>query len=100
MSEQKEKRKYTREFKLEAVRLYESSGKSLRVIEQELGITPYLLAKWVQQFRQGEQDAFPGKGKLRESDVELQRLRRENEILRQERDILKKVVVIFSKPKG
>ena len=100
MSEQKGKRKYTREFKLEAVRLYESSGKSLRVIEQELGITPYLLAKWVQQFRQGEQDAFPGKGKLRESDVELQRLRRENEILRQERDILKKVVVIFSRPKA
>jgi transposase len=100
MSEQKGKRQYTREFKLEAVRLYESSGKSLRVIEQELGITPYLLAKWVQQFRQGEQDAFPGKGKVRESDVELQRLRRENEILRQERDILKKVVAIFSKPKA
>lgn len=100
MSEQKGKRKYTREFKLEAVRLYESSGKSLRVIEQELGITPYLLAKWVQQFRRGEQDAFPGKGKVREGDAEWQRLRRENEILRQERDILKKVVVIFSKPKA
>lgn len=99
MSEQKAKRKYTREFKLEAVRLYESSGKSLRVIEQELGITRFLLAKWVQQFREGEQDAFPGKGKLREGDAELRRLRRENEILRQERDILKKAVAIFSKPK-
>ncbi len=99
MSEDKEKRRYTREFKLEAVRLYEASGKSMRTIEQELGITPYLLSKWVQQFREQEAAAFPGKGKLPEKDAELQRLRREVEILRQERDILKKVVVIFSEPK-
>jgi len=99
MSEQKEKRRYTREFKLEAVRLYESSEKSMRVIEQELGITPYLLSKWVQQLREQETSAFPGKGKQSETDAELQRLRREVEILRQERDILKKAVIIFSEPK-
>lgn len=99
MSEHKEKRRYTREFKLEAVRLYEASEKSMRTIEQELGITPYLLSKWVQQFREQEAAAFPSKGKLPEKDGELQRLRREVEILRQERDILKKVVVIFSEPK-
>jgi transposase len=99
MSEQKERRKYTREFKLEAVRLYESGGKSMRAIEQELGITPFLLAKWVQQVRQKETQAFPGKGKLSEGEAELARLRRENEILRQERDILKKAVGIFSEPK-
>lgn len=99
MSEQKDKRRYTREFKLEAVRLYESSGKSMRAIEQELGITPYLLSKWVQQFREKETGAFPGKGKVSEMDVELKHLRREVEILRQECDILKKAVVIFSEPK-
>ncbi len=99
MSEHKERRKYTREFKLEAVRLYETSGKAMSAIEQELGITPYLLAKWVAQFREDEQEAFPGNGKVREGDAELRRLRRENEVLRQERDILKKVVTIFSKPK-
>src|SRR5215471_15239289 len=99
MSEQKEKRQYTREFKLEAVRLYEASGKSMRAIEQELGITPFLLAKWVQQYRSQEAAAFPGKGKLPEKEVELQRLRREVEILRQERDFLKKAVIIFSEPK-
>jgi transposase len=99
MSEQKEKRKYSREFKLEAVRLYESSGKSMRAIEQELGIPPYLLAKWVEQVRQQETAAFPGKGKLPEGEAELQRLRRENEVLRQEREILKKAVAIFSEPK-
>jgi transposase len=100
MSEQKERRKYTREFKVEAVQLYESSGKSMRAIEQELGITPYLLAKWVQEYQQGETRAFPGKGRLPAEEAEVQRLRRENEVLRQERDILKKVVVIFSKPKA
>ena len=100
MSEQKERRKYDREFKMEAVRLYESSGKSMRAIEQELGVTPYLLAKWVQEYRQGETRAFPGKGRLPAEEAELKRLRRENEVLRQERDILKKVVAIFSKPKA
>lgn len=99
MSEYKEKRRYTREFKMEAVRLYEASEKSMREIEQELGITSYLLSKWVQQFREREAAAFPGKGKLPETEVELQRLRREVEILRQERDILKKAVIIFSEPK-
>jgi transposase len=99
MSEHKEKRRYTREFKVEAVRLYEASEKSMREIEQELGITPYLLSKWVQQFREREAAAFPGKGKLPEAEVELQRLRREVGILRQERDILKKAVIIFSEPK-
>jgi transposase len=71
----------------------------MRVIEQELGITPFLLSKWVQQFRIPEAAAFPGKGKLPEKDAELQRLQREVEILRQERDILKKAVIIFSEPK-
>ena len=71
----------------------------MRVIEQELGITPFLLSKWVQQFREREAAAFPGKGKLPETEAEVQRLRREVEILRQERDILKKAVVIFSEPK-
>ena len=99
MSEHKEKRRYTREFKVEAVRLYEASAKSMREIEQELGITPNLLSKWVQQFREREAAAFPGKGKLPETEVELRRLRREVEILRQERDILKKAVIIFSEPK-
>ena len=100
MSEQKERRRYTREFKLEAVQLYQANGKSMRAIERELGITPFLLAKWVQEYRQGETKAFPGKGRLPAEEAELQRLRRENEVLRQEREILKKVVAIFSKPKA
>ena len=97
---EKSKRNYTREFKLEAVRLYESTDKSMSEVERELGITPYLLSKWVHQFRQEEAQTFPGKGKLIEREEELRRLRREVEILKQEREILKKVVVIFSQAKS
>ena len=97
---EKSKRNYTREFKLEAVRLYESTDKSMSEVERELGMTPYLLSKWVHQFRQEEEQTFPGKGKLIEREEELRRLRREVEILKQEREILKKVVVIFSQAKS
>lgn len=96
---QQPQRTYTREFKLEAIRLYESTGKSMSEVERELGITPYLLSKWVRHFRQEEEQAFPNKGKWTERDEDLRRLRREVEILRQERDILKKAVVIFSQPR-
>jgi len=92
-----QKRSYTRDFKLEAVRLYETSGKTMAELERELGITPYLLSKWVRQFRGDEERAFPGKGNPR--DEEIQSLKREVEILKQERDILKKTVGIFSNPK-
>ena len=84
------KRTYTREFKLEAVRFYQNHQKSMSEVERELGITPYLLSRWMKQFQLEENQAFPGKGKLTERDEELRSLRRENEILKQERDILKK----------
>ena len=95
----KEKRNYTKEFKLEAVRLYESTERSQSEVERELGITPTLLSKWVRQCREQEEQAFPGKGKLTERDEEFHRLRQEVQILKQERDILKKTVVIFSNPR-
>ena len=50
---QKQKRSYSREFKLEAIRLYERTGKSMSEVERELGITPYLLSKWVRQLSTG-----------------------------------------------
>ena len=91
-------RTYTVEFKQEAVRLVKSSGKSCSQIERELGITPFLLSKWVKQFGEQGEQAFPGKGHQTGIEEELHQLRRENELLRQERDILKKVVAIFSGP--
>ncbi|MCP4208905.1 MAG: IS3 family transposase [Shimia sp.] len=84
------RRRYGREFKREAIRLYKTSGKSMRQIEIDLGITPGLLNKWRGQVRQNGQQAFPGTGHQTEMEAELRRLKRENDILRQERDILKK----------
>ncbi len=91
------KRTYTREFKLQAVALVKSSGKSISEIERELGITPGLLAKWKQRLKVDGDQAFPGKGRLKEDDELIRRLQRENELLRQEREVLKKALAIFSR---
>ncbi len=93
----KEQRTYTKEFKQEAVRLVETSGKSMTQVARDLGIADSTLCHWCQQFtKQGEQ-AFPGSGHQTAQEEELHQLKRELEIMRQERDILKKVVSIFSK---
>jgi transposase len=62
-----------------------------------LGITPGLLNKWRAQYRQNGQQAFVGKGQQGEYEAEVRRLKRENDILRQERDILKKAIEVFSR---
>ena len=92
---------YTQEFKKEALRLAETSGKSISALERDLGITPGLLHKWRQryQIREGQD----GQGRLEPSEMEaaqaeIRRLRRELEVTRQEREILKAAVAIFSHP--
>ncbi len=95
----KPRRQYTREFRTEAVRLLESSGKSARQLERELGIGAGNLSRWKQQFAADGKDAFPGHGRLTPEQERLRQLERENEILRQERDILKKAIAIFSERK-
>jgi transposase len=91
------KRQYTKEFKLEAIRLYENGNKSVRQVEQDLGITAGLLNKWRGQQQTGGPEAFVGSGHQTDLESEVRRLKRENEVLRQERDILKKALVVFSK---
>ncbi len=91
------RRRYTSEFKLEAIRLYETSGKSVRQIEIDLGITAGLLNQWRVQDRTNGQQAFVGSGHQTELEAELRRLKRENDILRQERDILKKAIQVLGR---
>ena len=91
------RRKYTEEFKIEAVRLMENSSKSGREIEQDLGIGKGALYRWRQELQDENLRAFPGHGNLR--DEELYRLRKELAEVTEERDILRKAVAIFSKPK-
>jgi transposase len=94
----KTRRNYTREFKREAVRLLETSGKSAAQIERDLGIGAGCLWRWKQEFSASGEQAFPGQGRLTPEQGRIRQLERENEILRQERDILKKAVAIFSQP--
>ena len=95
----KKRRLYTREFKLEALRLWEISGKSAAQIEQDLGLTKGRLYRWKRDLKQAGDDAFPGHGRQVGLEEELRRLRHELEITQQERDILKEAVGIFAAPK-
>ena len=92
-------KQYSREFKMESVRLLETSGRSAVQLERELGIGKGNLSRWKRKFAADGEDAFPGHGRLTPEQEELRRLKRENEIQRQERDILKKAIAIFSERK-
>ena len=93
-----ERRNYSKEFKLEAVQLSDESESSIRQVAENLGIRPELLYRWRAEVRQDEDEAFPGKGKLKPQDAEMARLRRELEQVRVERDILKKALSVFAQP--
>jgi transposase-like protein len=86
----KTRRTYTSEFKLEAIRLSETSGKSDAQIERDLGISPSCLYRWKKEFAQDGEHAFPGRGRLTPDQEQLRQLEREVKLLRQERDILKR----------
>lgn len=90
------RRTYSKEFKEEALTLLRTSGKTMHAVEEELGLSHGLLKQWKRRADQDGERAFPGHGNLKADDAELRQLRRENEILRQERDILKKAMAIFS----
>ena len=90
------RRTYSRTFKMQALELVKSGQKSISEIERDLGITPGLLHKWKARMKADGPQAFPGKGHLKEDEELIRQLKRENEVLRQERDILKKAVAIFS----
>lgn len=96
-NKEKSRREFTAEFKREALNLVESSGKSVPQVAKELGISDSILYRWQKLQAENGDQAFPGKGHQAPQDEELRRLRQEVENLRQERDILKKAVVIFAR---
>ncbi len=88
---------FTTEFKLEAARLVKTSGKGLTQTARDLGIADSTLSQWCKQWGEKGANAFPGSGHQTALEEENRRLRRELEQVRQERDILKKTVVIFTR---
>lgn len=89
-------KRYTREYKREVLELLKSSGKTKSELERELGLYSGQIHAWQKALQQDGEQAFPGTGHQTEAEAELRRLRREVEILRQERDILKKAMAIFA----
>src|SRR5438270_13040991 len=88
-----ERRKFTREFKLEAVRLIKDRGVSYGQASQDLGVHPSQLRDWVKKFGDDPQHAFPGHGQMKPEQLEIAQLKREVIKLKAERDILKKAAV-------
>jgi transposase len=93
----KQQKTYTKEFKLEAVRLVKTSGKPMSHIARDLGVSDSALYHWCKQWTEQGEQAFPGSGHQTAQEEELRRLRRELEVTKQERDILKKALHIFSR---
>jgi transposase len=89
-------KRYDKEFKIEAVRLASEPGNTQADIERDLGIGKGIISRWARELQNDGEHAFPGKGRQKPVDEEIRRLKRENEKLRRERDILKKAVAIFS----
>lgn len=87
----------TKEFKEEAVRPAQTSGKSIAQVARELGLSDSAIHGWRKDLAQHGKEAFPGKGHQTALEEENRRLKREVERLQQERDILKKAVSIFSR---
>lgn len=98
MHSSRRRRQYTADFKRESVELLLNSDKRTAEIAEDLGIRPDLLNRWRREYLAGEENAFPGAGHLQDPEEErIRQLERELRHVKEERDILKKVVSIFSK---
>ena len=92
-----QRRKFSREFKLEAVRLVRERGVSAAQAARDLEVHENVLRKWVGDFASDPQQAFPGDGQMKPEQLEIDRLRRQVAKLRAEHDILKKAAAYFAK---
>jgi transposase len=91
------RRKFDREFKVEAVRLVKERGVTAAQAARDLDIHPNLLRNWIKEISADPHSAFPGQGRMKPEQLELERLRREVIKLKAERDILKKAAAYFAK---
>ncbi len=89
--------RYSKEFKLEAIRLADNDDKPITEVARTLGIRVNQIYKWKNQLAEKEDAAFPGQGQQLGQDAEMTRLKRENARLREENEILKKAAQYFAK---
>jgi transposase len=91
------RRRFTREFKLEAVRQVLAEGRSQKQVAEELGLNTNVLGRWVKQHRSDPEQSFPGNGNLKSRDKQVEELLRENARLKGEVSFLKKISAYFAK---
>jgi transposase len=91
------RRSFSREYKLEAVRLVRERGVAVAQAARDLDIHENLLRKWVKDLANDPLEAFPGHGKMKSAEAKIAQLKREVQKLKAERDILKKAAAYFAK---
>jgi len=92
-----QRRKFGREFKVEAVRLVRERGVSVAQAARDLDVHETMLHRWVKQAAVDPHYAFPGQGQMKPEQIEIDRLRKEVARLKAERDILKKAAAYFAR---
>ena len=92
-----QRRKFSREFKLEAVRLVKERGVAVVQAARDLDLHENVLRKWIRELSADPQYAFPGHGQMKPEQLEIDRQRREVRKLKAERDILKKATAFFAR---
>ena len=97
MNQGRSRRKFSQEFKQEAVGLSRQPGMTVKRVAADLDVPENTLHRWRREIAEDGTDAFRGNGRLRPAEEELVRLRRENAELRTEREILKKAAAYFAK---
>lgn len=93
----RQRKKFTREQKFEAVRQIEHGEKTLSEVGRALGVAASTVSVWRKEWNEHGEEAFPGKGRVMAKDEELVRLRRENASLKEDNEILKKAAAYFAK---
>ncbi len=96
----KPRRKYSQEFKLEAVNQVVGQGRTVASVAKGLGVNAGVLSRWRHELSAAGAAAFPGNGNASPADEELRRLKKELSTARQERDILKKALAYFANDKN
>jgi transposase len=91
------RKKYSKEFKLDAIDLVLEQGYSLVEASKSLGINTNMLGRWIREHQSDDDKAFRGNGKLTPEQLEIRRLKEENRQLKMEKEILKKATVFFAK---
>lgn len=94
------KRTYSKDFKIKACELVINDEIAVSMVAEKFGINKIMLHRWVSDYRELGEEAFVGKGYQRPADAELKKLRKENERLKMENEILKKAAAYFAKDPG